>query len=156
MQVRITSYNVCYTKLLRYKLPDKFKILHISSCFPRKGADKLLEAFNSLELLNISLIIKTFPNPHNNLRDLIIDLSFKKVKEYEEDVELYRKDDKEILFINKDFSRAELKFLYENCDLFVFPSFSEGFGLPIAEAMLMNLPVITTSYGGQMDSYNFV
>jgi glycosyltransferase involved in cell wall biosynthesis len=139
---------------LKYKLPNKFKILHISSCFPRKGADKLLEAFNSLELSNISLIIKTFPNPHNNLKDLIIDLSFKKVKEYEEDVELYRKDDKEILFINKDFSRDELKFLYENCDLFVFPSFSEGFGLPIAEAMLMNLPVITTSYGGQMDFCN--
>ena len=31
------------------------------------------------------------------------------------------------------------------------PSYGEGFGLPMAEAMLHNLPVITTAYGGQSD-----
>ncbi len=28
---------------------------------------------------------------------------------------------------------------------------SEGFGLPMAEAMLFKLPVVTTAYGGQVD-----
>jgi len=33
----------------------------------------------------------------------------------------------------------------------VAPSFGEGFGLPMAEAMLLELPVLTTGYGGQSD-----
>jgi glycosyltransferase involved in cell wall biosynthesis len=36
----------------------------------------------------------------------------------------------------------ELKYtLYENCYAFVFPSLSEGFGLPVIEAMLLGKPV---------------
>jgi len=47
--------------------------------------------------------------------------------------------------------KSQIKYLYENTDLLVAPSFGEGFGLPMAEAMLMNLPVLTTAYGGQSD-----
>jgi glycosyltransferase involved in cell wall biosynthesis len=49
--------------------------------------------------------------------------------------------------------------LYKNCDAFVFPSISEGFGLPVIEAMLMGKPVFTTQYtslpevGGQRAFY---
>jgi glycosyltransferase involved in cell wall biosynthesis len=36
----------------------------------------------------------------------------------------------------------ELKYtLYKNCYAFVFPSLSEGFGLPVIEAMLLGKPV---------------
>ncbi|GAB2700884.1 glycosyltransferase family 1 protein [Mucilaginibacter koreensis] len=38
-------------------------------------------------------------------------------------------------------SDAELKYLYGNASLFVFPSFYEGFGIPPLEAMLMGCPV---------------
>ena len=39
---------------------------------------------------------------------------------------------------------AELATVYQGADLFVLPSEYEGFGLPILEAMLTELPVITT------------
>ena len=47
----------------------KFKVLHISSCFPRKGIDILLHAFADSFSCNddISLIIKTFDNLHNKI-----------------------------------------------------------------------------------------
>jgi len=50
----------------------RFKFLHISSCFPRKGIDLLLDAYCANFKINddVSLIIKTFPNEHNNI-DLI-------------------------------------------------------------------------------------
>ncbi len=42
-------------------------------------------------------------------------------------------------------SDAELKWLYENAEAYVFPSLSEGFGLPGLEAMAHGCPVISSS-----------
>lgn len=44
-------------------------------------------------------------------------------------------------------SDAELKALYANAALFVFPSLTEGFGLPPLEAMACGCPVIASSAG---------
>lgn len=40
---------------------------------------------------------------------------------------------------------AELQQLYTNAQLFIYPSFYEGFGLPIVEAMLSGCPVVTSN-----------
>ena len=117
----------------------KFKFLHISSCFPRKGVDVLLDAFTSAFTKDddVALIIKTFPNPHNNVEELI---------------DYYRKRNKncpEIELINEDIPDEYIVGLYKQCDCLVQPTRGEGFGLPMAEAMLFGMPVITTAYGGQ-------
>lgn len=39
----------------------------------------------------------------------------------------------------------ELPMLYQSASLFIFPSFFEGFGIPIIEAMFSKTPVITSS-----------
>jgi glycosyltransferase involved in cell wall biosynthesis len=38
----------------------------------------------------------------------------------------------------------ELRWLYENCDLFVFPSLDEGYGLPLLEADMLGAAVIAS------------
>lgn len=135
-----------------FTLPSDFKILHISSAFARKGVDKLLEAFELLDnSKEISLIIKTFPNPHNNVVELLDDNGFKLDEVYEKNISLYLKSSKKILLINKDIPQAQIKYLYKNSNVLVAPSFGEGFGLPMAEAMLLDVPVITTGFGGQSD-----
>jgi glycosyltransferase involved in cell wall biosynthesis len=41
---------------------------------------------------------------------------------------------------------------YRRCDVFVFPSLAEGFGLPALEAMACGCAVVTTACGG-VDSF---
>ncbi len=42
-------------------------------------------------------------------------------------------------------SEAELAWLYRNCFAFVYPTFWEGFGLPVVEAMSQGAPVISSA-----------
>jgi glycosyltransferase involved in cell wall biosynthesis len=44
----------------------------------------------------------------------------------------------------KRLSEQELVALYQGCDVFVFPSLYEGFGLPVLEGLLARVPVVTT------------
>ena len=149
LPIRVSGLGLDHLINLRSKsvlrLTDKkFKILHISSCFPRKGIDILLEAFSNSFTCDddISLIIKTFDNPHNNI-DSILE-------------KLRRLNSKfpEVIVIKDDFNDCQIKDLYQQSNLLVAPSRGEGFGLPIAEAMLFGVPVITTNWGGHLDFCN--
>lgn len=42
-------------------------------------------------------------------------------------------------------NEATLKWLYQNCFAFLYPSFFEGFGLPVLEAMSLGAPVICSN-----------
>lgn len=121
--------------------PARHTFLHVSSCFPRKGADVLIESYGRSFTKDddVLLIIKTFPNPHNTI---------------EAEIEALRKRNPnypEVHVILDDITDAQLKGLYERCDTLVAPSRAEGFGLPLAEAMLSGMHVITTGWSGQMD-----
>ncbi len=127
-----------------FKLPESasgFRFLHVSSCFPRKGIDVLLRvwgrAFTAED--DVTLIIKTFPNPHNEAPALL------------EAARREKDGYPNVLLIQDDLTSEELKALMMACDALVAPSRGEGFGLPLAEAMMSGLPVVATAYGGHMD-----
>jgi len=122
----------------------RFKYLHVSSCFPRKGIDELLEAYGNLFKIDddVSLIIKTFNNPHNKIEDKLNALKLK------------NQNYPHVHIINYDLKESEMNWLYKISDVLVLPSYCEGFGLPIAEAMNAELPVITTNWSGQLELCN--
>lgn len=53
----------------------------------------------------------------------------------------------EKVIITKYLSSEELSILYKNAKAFLFPTFYEGFGIPILEAMIHKLPVLTSNIG---------
>ena len=55
------------------------------------------------------------------------------------------------LFVKGSVPRENVPSLLQQCDVLVFPSFFEGFGLVILEAMACGLPVITTTATGGPD-----
>lgn len=120
---------------------DKIRFLHVSSCFARKGPDVLLEAYAKAFRRSdrVSLVIKTFPNPHNDMETRIPELRER------------FPDMAEIVLINRDLPQDELLGLYHTADAVVLPTRGEGFGLPMAEAMKLGIPVITTAFSGQVD-----
>ena len=128
-------------KPLAVPLKPGFRFLHNSSAFPRKGVDVLLTAWAKAFTAHdpVVLIIKTFPNPHNTVLEQLARLA------------IDHPDHAPIQLINEDLTPSVLVGLYRQCQALVAPSRGEGFGLPMAEAMLFDLPVIVTGYGGQTD-----
>lgn len=138
---RVTASSSCMLDNMDVRT---FKFLHVSSFFPRKGAVALLEAYGKAfsQAEDVTLIIKTFPNPHNRVHDQL---------------SVHRAANPaypHVVLIEDDLSDSDLKALYERCDVLVAPSCAEGFGMPLAQAMLSGIPVITTGWSGQLEFCN--
>ncbi|MEG2694557.1 glycosyltransferase [Acinetobacter brisouii] len=106
--------------------------LHVSSCFPRKAPDVLIKAYlkSFTAKDKVILTIKTFDNPHNEIRKLI--------EEFREETN----SDAKINLIVQDLPDHDLVNLFNTCHYLVFPSRGEGYGLPVAEAHAVGRPTI--------------
>jgi len=118
-----------------------FRFLNISSAFPRKGVDVLLEAyfaeFDGGD--DVTLVLKSFPNPHNDVGDLLKRLRAE------------HPNPPDVRWIDRDLDDVELQGLYNLASCYVHPARGEGFGLPVAEAMAAGVPVISVAYSGLSD-----
>ena len=118
----------------KYKLPEKY-ILYIGTLQPRKNIPALIEAFT---LLKLEPVMKNNPirlviaGGKGYNYDKLIDQLVKK-NNLAEDVYFPG-------YINEEDKAALMK----GADIFVFPSFYEGFGLPIVEAMSLGVPIIAS------------
>ncbi|MBZ0329362.1 glycosyltransferase [Halomonas sp. ANAO-440] len=118
----------------------RVRLLHVSSCFPRKGVDVLLEAFDRLaaQVPEVELTIKTFPNPHNQVQAL--------AGQYVADGQRSR-----LHIIMEDYDAGQMAGLYQQADLVVLPSRGEGLNMPAIEAGEFSRPLLVTGYGAHTD-----
>jgi glycosyltransferase involved in cell wall biosynthesis len=113
----------------KYNLPAKF-IFYLGTLEPRKNIEGIIEAFNLLkkdrQFSDLNLVIAGEKGwNYKRIFNLAKESSFKK----------------HIRFIGYIQSRDKT-YLYNLCELFIFPSFYEGFGLPVLEAQACGKPVI--------------
>lgn len=118
-----------------------FRFLHVSSAFERKGVDVLLRVFfDTFSATDpVELFIKTFPNPHNRVREQLAELT------------AVRSDAPKVVIDESHMDDAGMLALYRSAQAMVLPTRGEGFNLPAAEAMALGLPVIVTAFGAHVD-----
>jgi glycosyltransferase involved in cell wall biosynthesis len=66
-------------------------------------------------------------------------------------VSLQDKHGKRVIFENLWIPPWEMPKVYEGAHIFLFPSGRASFGIPLIEAMSMEIPVVTTSYGSHSE-----
>ncbi len=145
-EVSSTKYQVLSmeekkTKILnvrkKYSLPEIY-ILYLGTLEPRKNIIGLVKAY---ELFRSKFIIH---NSKSIIPNLVIAGS--KGWLYDDIFETINKSSQKENIILTGFIKEEDKpFLYSLANLFVYPSFYEGFGFPPLEAMSFGVPVITSN-----------
>jgi glycosyltransferase involved in cell wall biosynthesis len=112
-------------------LTNKRFIMYIGRPLPHKNLQRLIEAFN---------IIKT-TEP-----GLVLALAGKKDSLYSKIEDDSKANGNSGIVFTGFVSEGRLRWLYENCQAYIFPSLSEGFGLPGLEAMVHGAPVVSSNY----------
>jgi glycosyltransferase involved in cell wall biosynthesis len=116
----------------KYNLPNKY-ILSLSNLEPRKNLKTLISAYNKIRDVNpdfndIKLVICGARGwRYNN-----IFASIEKSK--------YKKD----IIYTSYIDNVDKPYIYKQAQIFVYPSFYEGFGFPPLEAMASAVPVIAS------------
>lgn len=113
------------------KLPEPF-ILSVSTFNPHKNIEKLIDAF--------SLLKKNAKIPHKLILVGIKQRNFYSIVRRIKNLNL----SKEVIILT-NLPTEYLPDIYSRADLFVFPSFFEGFGLPPLEAMACSCPVVSSN-----------
>lgn len=111
-------------------LQNKQFIMYLGRPTQHKNLERLIQAF--------ALLRAQHP-------DLYLVLAGKKDANYSRiEQQIHAKNILNVVFT--DFvSEGQLRWLYENCAAYVFPSLSEGFGLPGLEAMVHGAPVVSSN-----------
>lgn len=118
--------------LKRLLASDRPYILCIANTYPHKNVHALIDSFGQI-LARIPHQLVLVGRPR--LGEPAVQTALRNVPDPSR-IERLLRVDHEDLFI-----------LYQGADLFVFPSLYEGFGLPVLEAMMSDVPVLTTRCG---------
>lgn len=136
----IPSDKITVTLEAADKIPDKPKpikrlegkqyLMYVGRPLPHKNLPRLVSAFEILQ---------------QNHPDLHLVLVGKKDELYDRiESDVQKRGIRNVVFTGF-VSEGELRWLYEHTAAYVFPSLSEGFGLPPLEAMMHGAPVVSSN-----------
>ena len=101
--------------------------IYVGNFYPHKNVEKLIGAYSKIETTTLLILIGPDDYFVSRIQQLI---NLKKINHK--------------IIIVKNPELRDLLFFYKNAKALIHPSLSEGFGLPIVEAMSFNTPIIAS------------
>lgn len=111
----------------KYNLPQKY-LLNVGTIEPRK---------------NLLLIIRALKSIDNNYKLVVVGKHQPYAQLVKKEIAAAKLDDRVIFLEGLPFT--DLPSIYQMASLFIYPSFYEGFGIPVIEALYSNVPVIAAT-----------
>ena len=141
-EIKVVYHGVRSQKFIKSKVHkvknNEFNVLFVGRLEKRKNIVNLIKAFELLRRRHSRML----PAEQNYKLILVgkAGFGFSEIKKAIQE-SLFNKD----IILKNYITEAEKDELYKKSDLFVLPSFYEGFGLPILEAMNYGAPVICSN-----------
>jgi len=127
------SIDMCKEFYLSKSITKEF-VLYSGACDARKNLFSLIDAYGGLD-----------KKIKKNFQLVLVGKYGKEQKKVLLKRARRRKIENSSIIFTDYISNTELNMLYSHCELFVFPSLHEGFGLPVLEAMTCGAPVICSN-----------
>ena len=105
-------------------------LMYVGRPTPHKNLWRLIQAFSQLKNQHPDLVLALAGKLDSNYRAI--------------QAKVQKAGIADVMFCGF-VSEGQLRWLYENCQAYVFPSLSEGFGLPGLEAMAHQAPVVASN-----------
>jgi len=149
------EYDTEFYNKLKKITKDKFVVSSIFQWDPRKGIEKTLLSFYLAfhDNPNAIFVLKTYKNKSMGASSEAGFLSseikkvISKIKHQGRTVESKCKT----IILNDLLDKKQLNSIYKLSDVYLSCSRGEGFGLPIAEAINFEVPVVVPNIGGHLD-----
>ena len=129
----------------------EFCFLFASEWMPRKGIYELLEAwfraFNNQD--DVCLILKTYLGAANNIGAIKTEIS-----QVRNNLGLTKDRCAPILLYSDFLKENQMPSLFKCADVLIAPSLGEGFGLSVAQAQMMGIPVVATNWNSLREICN--
>jgi glycosyltransferase involved in cell wall biosynthesis len=110
-------------------LMEKQFLMYVGRPTPHKNLERLIDAFIKLKSKHPELYLVLAGQKDPNYSRI--------------ETEVRQRTVKGVVFTGH-VTEGRLRWLYENCAAYIFPSLSEGFGLPGLEAMMHGAPVVSS------------
>ncbi len=115
----------------KYNLPDKF-FFHLGNTDPKKNTIGVLKAYSDFRKRyeeDIPLVMLDFDR--QELNRMLTEIGNKKLIDH--------------ILLTGYVINTDLPAIYSQCEIFLYPSLRESFGIPMLEAMKCGVPVITSN-----------
>lgn len=152
--VNPSLFNFENVKPIIYGKPAGFTFLSIFEFTNRKGWDVLIRAY--LEEFKPSEDVRLIVKTHRGAAVLKKDKGSVKdiLNNYISSIGFDTENTPPIVIVEEAIPLEQMPSFYRMANAFILPTRGEGWGIPLAEAMLMGLPTIATRWGGQLDFMN--